>query len=92
MYFDARINSRTHFSVSCQTIKKKTNLEVSMHNSHVMEIFDSIQNLLNEFTGIFFCVEALLYDAVKQLPTRHPEWTKETTPIFGCHNDVVTSL
>lgn len=42
-----------------------------MHNAHVVEVFDSIQDLLNELTGIFLCVEALLYDTIKEFPTRH---------------------
>lgn len=49
-----------------------TDLEVTVHNSHVVEVFDSIQNLLNEFTGIFLCVESLLYDTIEELSTRNP--------------------
>lgn len=37
-----------------------------------MEVFDCIQDLLNELTGVFLRVEALLYDAIKEFPTRHP--------------------
>lgn len=43
-----------------------------MNNAHVVEVFDSIQNLLNELTGIFLCVEALLYDTIKEFPAGHP--------------------
>ncbi len=43
-----------------------------MHNAHVVEVFDGIQNLLNELTGIFLCVEALLYDTIEEFPARHP--------------------
>lgn len=52
--------------------KTLTDLEVTVNNAHAMEVFDSIQNLLDEFTGIFLRVEALLYDAVEEFSTRHP--------------------
>lgn len=47
-------------------------LEVAVDNTHVMEVFDSIQNLPDELTGIFLCIEAFLDDAIKQLTARHP--------------------
>lgn len=49
-----------------------------MHNAHVVEVFDSIQDLLNELTGIFLCVEALLYDTIKEFPTRHSVYEKNS--------------
>lgn len=49
----------------------QTDLEVTVHNAHVVEVFDSVQNLLNELTGVFLCVEALLYDTVEEFPARH---------------------
>lgn len=49
-----------------------TDLEVTVHNGHVVEVFDSIQNLLNKLTGIFLCVEAFLYDTIKEFPSRNP--------------------
>lgn len=63
----------------CQHIKKVphhswplTDLEVTVHDAHVVEVFDSIQNLLNELTGIFLCVEAFLYDTIEEFPSRNP--------------------
>lgn len=50
----------------------QTDLEVAVNNAHVMEVFDSIQNLLNELAGIFLCVEALLYDTIEKFPAGHP--------------------
>lgn len=47
-------------------------LEVSVHYAHGVEIVDCIQDLPNEPAGIHLCVEALLYNAVKQLTSRHP--------------------
>ena len=43
-----------------------------MDNAHVVEVFHSIQDLLDEFAGVLLSVEALLYNAVEQLPARNP--------------------
>lgn len=43
-----------------------------MYDAKVVQVLDSIQHLEDEATGIPLCVEAFLYDAVKQLPTRYP--------------------
>lgn len=61
-------------------------LEVTVDNAHVMEVFDSTQDLLDELAGILFCVEALLYDAVKQLPTRHPRQRETQLHLFPGRN------
>lgn len=64
-----------------------TDLEVSMHYAHVVEVFDSVEDLLNELTGIFLCVEASLYDPIEEFPSRHPapermEETGRTQPTY----------
>lgn len=51
-------------------------LQVTVYNAQVMEVFHSIKNLLNQLTGIFLCVEALLYDTVKEFPPRYPAQSK----------------
>lgn len=43
-----------------------------MYYAHGVQIVDCVQNLPNEPTGIHLCVEALFYNAVKQLASRHP--------------------
>lgn len=43
-----------------------------MNYAHVVEVFDSIQNLPDELAGIFLGVEAFLYDTVEEFPTGHP--------------------
>ena len=50
----------------------QAHLQVAVYDAHVMEVFDSIQDLLNELAGIFLCVKSLLHNPIKQLPTRHP--------------------
>lgn len=70
----------------------QTDLEVTVHNAHIMEVFDSIQNLLNEFTGIFLCVEPLLYDTIKQFPAGHPAERDTCSIILTAIYKISTSL
>lgn len=53
-----------------------------MHYAHGVQIVDCIQNLSNEPTGIHLCVEAFLYDAVKQLTSRHPNTINNTRLVY----------
>lgn len=43
-----------------------------MDDAHVVEVLDGVQDLTDELAGVFFCVEALLDDAVEEFPTGHP--------------------
>ena len=61
-----------------------------MDDAHVVEVFHSIQDLSDEFAGVLLCVEALLYDAVEQLPARHP--ASETSHLVTDSLEDLTSV
>lgn len=44
-----------------------------MDDPHIVQILDSIQDLVDELAGISLCVEAFLYDPVEQLTTGNTE-------------------
>lgn len=46
-------------------------LQISVNDSHVMEIFNSIQDLMDELAGIPLRVEPFLHNSVKKFSTRN---------------------
>lgn len=42
-----------------------------MDDPHVVEVFDCVQDLVDQLAGVSLCVEAFLHDPVEQLPSRH---------------------
>lgn len=74
MRLELKIHSDTHMQAdfSIMSLPPRTDLEVTVHNAHVVEVFDGIQDLQNELTGVFLCVETLLYDTIEELPAGHP--------------------
>lgn len=59
--------------------EKLFHLQVSVHDAHGVQIVDRIQNLPDEPAGIHLRVKALLYNSVKQLPSRHAVGTQRAT-------------
>lgn len=53
-----------------------------MNDSHVVEIFDCVQDLVDELAGISLCVEAFLHDPVKQLASRYPARLKSRVSLY----------
>ena len=64
-------------------------LQVSVHDAHIVQVVDCIQNLSNEATGVHLRVEAFLYDAVEQLASRHPVSTRDR---FISYNILLTGM
>lgn len=46
-------------------------LQVSVHNAHVMQVFHSVQDLLDELTGIFLSVKSFFHNPVEEFATGH---------------------
>lgn len=60
---------------------KRWYLQVSVDDPHIVEIFDCIQDLVDELAGISLCVETFLHNPVKQLTSRYParlKWKMKT--------------
>ena len=54
-------------------------LEVSVDNTHSMEIVDRIQDLADQSASVFLCVKSFLHYPVKQLSTRYTVNKKQRT-------------
>ena len=51
--------------------KQWPHLEVSVDNTHSMEIVDRVQDLADQSASVFLCVKSFLHYPVKQLSTRY---------------------
>lgn len=47
-------------------------LQVSVDDPHIVEVFDCIQDLVDELAGISLRVETFLHNPVEQLTSRYP--------------------
>lgn len=50
------------------TLQQVTDLEVAVHDAHVVQVLDGIQDLTDEHAGVFLRVEAFLDDTVEEFP------------------------
>jgi len=46
-------------------------LQISVDDGHVVQVFDRVQDLVDELAGVSLRVEALLHDPVEQLASRN---------------------
>lgn len=70
-WFAVRSPRRDTHAHACD-LGGQAHLEVAVDDAHVVEVLHRVQDLLDEFAGVLLRVEALLNDAVKQLPSGDP--------------------
>lgn len=63
------LNSTVAITSRCSLAAAHTHLEVTVHDAHVMQVFDSIKDLSDEFAGITLRIKSLLHNSVKEFPT-----------------------
>lgn len=51
----------------------QSNLQVPVHDPHLVEVVHGIQDLSDQCARILLCVKSFFHDSVKQLSPRHPE-------------------
>lgn len=61
-----------------------SHLQVSVHDAHVMQVLHSIQDLLDELTGIFLRVKSFFHNPVEELTTRHSANGKTERCLQSC--------
>ncbi len=58
---------------------------VSVYNSHLVQVVDSVQDLSDQSARILLGVETLFHDSVEQLAARHPGgWEDMRVSMYGC--------
>lgn len=59
----------------CVCVHPAAHLQVAVDDAHVMQVLDGVKDLPDQGAGIPLRVEALLHNAVEELPTRDPAGT-----------------
>lgn len=69
---EKQANCKTGWAFISLSFAELRYLQVSVDYPHIMEVFDCIQDLMDELAGISLCVETFLHNSVKKLTSRHP--------------------
>lgn len=69
---EKQANCKTGWAFISLSFAELRYLQVSVDYPHIMEVFDCIQDLMDELAGISLRVETFLHNSVKKLTSRHP--------------------
>lgn len=60
-------------------------LQVSMHDAHIVQVVNSVQDLTDQRARILLRVKSFFYDSVKQLAAGYPaEWQRVCASVCVC--------
>lgn len=68
-YIRVHLNSIVAKTSRCSWVAAHTHLEVTVHDAHVMQVFDSVKDLSDELAGVPLRIKPLLHNPVKEFPT-----------------------